>query len=592
MASAWLLQSLCTTLLTNGNLPAGPGGTNDTFLWANTTYGTLKGKVVFEPSIPVAMFAGIPFAKPPTGALRFKEPESPDSWTGVRDALAFGDECLQRVALNDAFRDPNARHSEDCLYLNVYTPARTDCDTLLPVMVFIHGGGYNSGSGSSYDASYVAAKGVVFVTINYRLDLFGFLSTEDDIMPGNYGMLDQVAALKWVKNNIASFGGDPNMVTIVGQSAGSASVSLLTMSPLAKGLFHRAIMESGSSLSPFAIEYPGNRMTPRIAARLISNAVNCNDLNNSTALLSCLQKVDANTLLKKSLGITGAVQATLINVPRVETTFGFLPDKPTALMFRGQFSHVDTLRGYNSDEFGGFIPALAGPQPITMEVAKQVLRGQTVQFTNLDRVKVLEAMEATFLKDKKTPDAIQRGTLDGVDYFIFGAPMITELDDVVIHAPEKKHYLYQFNYRPSFSKSPPWMSALHGQEMFYLFDVQQKMFTDTGNGPPNADDILVSQQIMERWTNFAKTGNPTSTAQKGGATWNQYSSTNSNCLFINSASSERLLTPTKVVDFYRKVLDTLQEPNPAPASAHAGKLSSIPAWGVILSSIFVILLRR
>ncbi|XP_005098861.2 cocaine esterase-like [Aplysia californica] len=562
MASAWLLQALFTTVLSNEILQARQAGTHDKFLLANITSGTLRGKVDSGLPVPVARFAGIPYARAPTGPLRFKAPASPDKWTGVRDALVFGDECLQRVAANDVFRDPNAPNSEDCLYLNVYTPTKRTSSAPLPVMVFIHGGGYNSGSGSSYDASYVAAKGVVFVTINYRLDLFGFLSTENDIMPGNYGMLDQVAALKWVKNNIASFGGDPNLVTIVGQSAGSASVSLLTLSPLAKGLFHRAIMESGSALSPWAVEYPGNRMTHRIAARLISNAVNCNDLNNSSALLSCLQKVDANTLLKASLGITGAVQATLINVPRVETTFGFLPDKPTALLSRGQFSHVDTLRGFNSDEFGGIIPALAGPQPVTREVAKQIWRGQLAQFTDIDREKVLKSMEATFLTGKTTTDAIQRGTLDGVDYFVFGAPMVTELEKVVSKAPEKKHYLYQFNYRPSFSKAPQWMSALHGQEMVFWFNAQIELITDKGNGIPTLNDRLVSLEIMGRWTNFAKTGNPTSTIPNAQATWNQYRSGAPNYLLINSASeAKRLYSPRVATDFYRKVLDSLQGPS-------------------------------
>ncbi|XP_005098856.1 cholinesterase-like [Aplysia californica] len=142
--------------------------------------------------------------------------------------------------------------------------------------------------------------------------------------------------------------------------------------------------------------------------------------------------------------------------------------------------------------------------------------------------------------------------------------MVMELAKVVSYVPEKKHYLYQFNYRPSFSKAPQWMSALHGIEMLFLFDVRQQMFTDKGNGPPNAEDILVSQQIMERWTNFAKTGNPTSTVPNGGATWNQYRSTTPHYLQINSASQEKVLSPNEIINYYRQILDTLQGPSSTP----------------------------
>ncbi|XP_035825795.1 cocaine esterase-like [Aplysia californica] len=146
MATTWLLQAIFITVLSNEILQTRQAATNSMFLLANTTSGTLRGRVDSGPSVPVAMFAGIPYAKAPTGPLRFKAPASPDKWTGVRDALVFGDECLQRVAANDAFRDPNAPHSEDCLYLNVYTPTKRTSNAPLPVMVFIHGGGYNSGN--------------------------------------------------------------------------------------------------------------------------------------------------------------------------------------------------------------------------------------------------------------------------------------------------------------------------------------------------------------------------------------------------------------------------------------------------------------
>ncbi|XP_005098832.1 neuroligin 4-like [Aplysia californica] len=571
MAVILLLLVLFTSALGASSLHRGQRAADDGFLMVNTSYGTLRGKVDSTPSVPVAKFLGVPFAKPPTGPLRFKAPVKSDSWDGVRDALTFGDECLQGDNPNFPFRGGNTRppRSEDCLFLNVYSPTQRNGQALLPVMVWIHGGAYLMGSGSAYDVTTLATKGVLVVTINYRLNIFGFLSTGDDTMPGNYGMMDQIAALKWVRDNIASFGGDPNLVTIFGESAGSASVSLLTLSPLAKGLFQRAVMESGVSLSPWAVEFPGNRVSSRMAARLASQAVQCDDLNNSTALLSCLQQADAVKLLNASTTLANVLQVGLVLWnPRVETTFGFLPESPSTLLSRGQINHVDTLRGFNSDEFGIFTPIFSRKPPvqITAEVAKQVIGAQVAQFNQLNQGKLLGLLVSTYLADTSSSEVLQREALDAADNTTFVGSIMIEMNYVARSVSDKKHYLYQFNHRASFSHAPTWMSAIHGDEMFFVFDVQQKKFTDLGNGPPDANDILVSQQMMEMWTNFAKTGNPTSTVPTGGVTWSQYiSPTAPHYLLINSVSELKLWSQNNVVDVYRKVLETLEGSSPAPA---------------------------
>lgn len=210
----------------------------------------------------VLIFKGIPYAAQPTGDLRWKAPQPPRAWDGVRIADKFGEAAIQIL---DRSRPPHTEEfmtqdtiSEDCLFLNVWTPAKTAGDKL-PVLVWIHGGGLTEGAGSVkvYDGEELAKKGIIVVTINYRLGLFGFLAHPEltaespDHVSGNYGLLDQIAALKWVKNNIAAFGGDPDRVTIAGQSAGAMSVRMLAISPMAKGLFHRAITESGWSMSFF-----------------------------------------------------------------------------------------------------------------------------------------------------------------------------------------------------------------------------------------------------------------------------------------------------------------------------------------------------
>jgi len=203
----------------------------------------------------IRIFRGIPFAAPPVGDLRWKAPQPAKNWEGVRPAVEFGASCMQRPIFGDMeFRSKGM--SEDCLYLNVWTPAKSASDRL-PVLVYFFGGGLMAGDGSEYryDGESMASKGIVSVTINYRLTVFGFLAhpeltTEAPYhSSGNYGFLDQNAALKWVQANIAAFGGDPKRVTIAGQSAGSRSVTVQMLSPLSKGLFAGAIMESGSMVS-------------------------------------------------------------------------------------------------------------------------------------------------------------------------------------------------------------------------------------------------------------------------------------------------------------------------------------------------------
>ena len=201
----------------------------------------------------IRCFKGIPYAAPPVRALRFRAPARVIPWTGIRPTDAFGRNAMQGIVFDDI--DPfTIGTSEDCLTLNVWTPARLDASERLPVMVWIHGGGFAVGSGAEprYDGGELAARGIIVVTVNYRLNAFGFLAhpalsaESPHHASGNWGLLDLVAALKWVQRNIAAFGGDARAVTIAGESAGSSAVSILMASPLAKNLFARAIAESGA----------------------------------------------------------------------------------------------------------------------------------------------------------------------------------------------------------------------------------------------------------------------------------------------------------------------------------------------------------
>ena len=208
------------------------------------------------PKEGVRSFKGIPFAKPPVGHLRWREPQPAENWTGVRNADQFGARCMQVTNATSDYWFRSTGMSEDCLYLNVWTSAKSDKEKL-PVLVYIYGGGFSNGDGSEprYDGENMARKGMVAVTLNYRLNVFGFFAHPDlskesaHHASGNYGLLDQAAALRWVKQNIAAFGGDPSRVTIAGESAGSISVSALMASPLTKTLIAGAIGESGALIS-------------------------------------------------------------------------------------------------------------------------------------------------------------------------------------------------------------------------------------------------------------------------------------------------------------------------------------------------------
>ncbi len=217
-------------------------------------HGIIEGN--YDTKSGIQTYFGIPFAKPPLGALRWKAPQAPEKWSGVKQTKQFGPRPMQKLIWGD-MNSRSSGVSEDCLYLNVWTPA-TRKTTGLPVLVYFYGGGFVAGDGSEprYDGESMAQKGIVVVTCNYRLNIFGFfahpeLSAEASYKAsGNYGLLDQVSALQWVRKNIAAFGGDPAKVTIAGESAGSISVSYQMASPLAKGLIAGAIGESGAGINP------------------------------------------------------------------------------------------------------------------------------------------------------------------------------------------------------------------------------------------------------------------------------------------------------------------------------------------------------
>ena len=315
----------------------------------STKYGDVEGLVTSYPNASslfksVSKFLGVPFAAPPTGELRFKAPQPPKEWKPkVYSAKTHGSVCLQPKLFENLIEPftSNFTFSEDCLYLDIYSP---NISLSLPVMVYIHGGGYLIGTAITFPSDILALQGVVVVIIQYRLGPFGFLTTGDSAAPGNYGMLDQVEALKWINENIMNFGGNPNKVTIFGESADGSSVSLHLLSPLSRDLFHQAIAESGVDLSSFAVQ-PTSVGLP--VARELAQKLNCGASDHNT-MVSCIHNKRASDIQKASESIKFDFSNYLYWAPVVDKYF--LLDTPQSLRKKKDFKQVPLIIAFTSHE--------------------------------------------------------------------------------------------------------------------------------------------------------------------------------------------------------------------------------------------------
>ena len=444
---------------------------------------TDAGKVegVLGADAKVRMFKGIPFAAPPVGELRWKPPQPVANWTGVRKAAEFGARCMQpRVFPGKLFRGPDP--SEDCLYLNVFTPSPTAAKPL-PVMVWIYGGGFTAGSASEprQDPENMAKKGVVVVSMEYRLGVFGFFSLpeltreSEHHASGNYGLLDQVAALEWVRRNVAAFGGDPHNVTIFGESAGSFSVSALMASPLAQGLFQKAIGESGALLGAL-------RIRPLAEAEAAGEKF-ANSLGAPS--LAVLRALPADQLYE------AASKPGTIRTSAVVDGY-FLPEDIRSIFTSGKQSHVPLLAGWNSDE-GNFKSFFKGAAPT---VANYVEHVHTLFGDHAD----------AFLKlyPAATDDQARRSAQDYEgDRFLAGSTWNwIELQAATGHS---RIFRYEFEDAPpsAVGSTEPSLGAYHGAEIGFVFEnlAWEKL-------PWRPEDEKLSHLMCTYWTNFAKTGNP------------------------------------------------------------------------------------
>ncbi|XP_060730760.1 neuroligin-2a isoform X2 [Tachysurus vachellii] len=487
----------------------------------STNYGKLRGlKKELNNEIlgPVEQYLGVPYATPPIGDRRFQPPEAPGSWPEVRNATQFAPVCpqnlhgvLPEIMLPVWFTDSLdvaatyiQNQSEDCLYLNVYVPTEDDIRDRRkkPVMLFIHGGSYMEGTGNMFDASVLAAYGnVIVVTMNYRLGVLGFLSTGDQSAKGNYGLLDQIQALRWLNENIGHFGGDPERITIFGSGAGATCINLLILSHHSEGLFQRAIAQSGSAISSWSINYQPLKYT-----KILARKVGCS-YSETADLVDCLRRKSFRELVDQD-----------IQPARYHVAFGpvvdgdVVPDDPEILMQQGEFLNYDLLIGVNQGEGLKFvddggseseegISAAAFDYTISNFVdnlygypeGKDILR-ETIKFMYTDWA------------DRDNGEMRRKTLLALFTDHQWVAPAVATAK---LHADyQSPVYFYTFYHHCQTETRPEWADAAHGDEIPYVFGVPMIGATDLFPCNFSKNDVMLSAVVMTYWTNFAKTGDP------------------------------------------------------------------------------------
>ncbi len=487
-----------------------PGKNSDTI---RISTGLISG--VKSTASEVVAYKGIPFAAPPVGPLRWKAPQPAAVWQGVKNCDAFGPSPMQEKPVPFAvytkeFLIPEESISEDCLYLNVWTKAKPSAKK--PVFVWFYGGGFISGGTAVpiYDGEAMAKKGIIFVSVNYRVGVFGYLAhpalTKEsaDHASGNYGLMDQIAALKWVKKNIAAFGGDANNVTIAGQSAGSMSVNCLVASPVAKGLFNRAIAESGSLLISNPTIKLNNLATAEQQGIQLGEAVHATTIEE-------LRKVPAENLMK--------VPARL--VPIID---GYvLPEQVSQIFAEGKQNNVPVLTGWNADE--SFVPDYKKKDSFT-KWAKEHYGMKADTFLKYFPANTDEEAARSQIK-------LSRDMTFAASGYRWG----------VVQSTQGKAPIYIYYFARKIPATPDFVKygAFHTGEVAYVMD-NLKFF----NRPFEPVDQPLATLMSAYWVNFIIKGNPNG---KGLPPWPKFNTQNYPAMVFDKTSGKQLLPDKDELEF-------------------------------------------
>ncbi|KAH7932633.1 hypothetical protein HPB49_000296 [Dermacentor silvarum] len=465
-----------------------------------TRLGRVRGNQLEMLGRKVEEYRGIPFAQPPVGRLRFLPPKPAKPWDGILDATNRRTACSQ-VRFSSIMAS-EIEYTEDCLHLNIWSPAVCDED-LVPVVVWIYGGGFTTGCASygNYTGTAIAAKtGLVVVSMNYRLGLLGFLNANSPEAPGNMGLMDQSLALKWVQENIREFGGDPSRVTLLGESAGAMSVHAHMLSPMSRGLFQRAYMMSGNlhTLDFFDATHESISKGDTAAAVVGCSGGDRSLASNPEAVIDCLRTKSADEI---QLAASEALAPKVF--PFLPTYHNeFLPKVPTVAISKGFFHAVDIVLGVTEDE-----GALALMYPLRSELLlddvegleekrfRHYLQENIFSWLKIDSAGMLEM----YTGDAEDKASLRRGYVDYLSDSTFICPM---------HFTAEKHvergqtlYSYVFGHKPSKNPFPSWMGSPHGSDISFIFGaplIDHDRF--------DAEDAVVSEVVLTALKTFAETG--------------------------------------------------------------------------------------
>ncbi|XP_035515024.1 bile salt-activated lipase-like [Morone saxatilis] len=451
----------------------------------------------------VDIFKGIPFADVPG---KWEKPKPHPGWSGILKATKYRDRCLQVTLLQT-----KTQGSEDCLYLNIFVPQGRKLSSNLPVMVYLFGGAFLLGASndvailgdSLYDGKEMAERGnVIIVTVNYRVGTLGFLSSGDARLPGNYGLWDQHAAISWVRRNIEAFGGNPDNITIFGQSAGAASVSFQMLSPYSKGLFRRAISQCGVALSPWALQNNPMALTKKVARKVgcwrtnIDEMITCLKMSDPVGL-TMAGKIDILLILGK-----GVVMDLLEFSPVVDGDF--IPDEPSKLFHNAaQFDYLAGVNSMDGHIFAGVdVPNINKKNATTVAQVRGLLAGLTKEKGN---AAIDSAYSAYTSHWGSAPEqAVVKKTVADIETdFLFLVPTQIALQLHANNSSGARTYSYLFNMKTRIPGFPRWVEAEHAEDLQYVFG---KPFATPLVYFPRHRDL--SRYMIAYWTNFAKTGDP------------------------------------------------------------------------------------
>ncbi|CAG9835474.1 unnamed protein product [Diabrotica balteata] len=486
-----------------------PKNRHNCSLQVSTTHGIIQGsKKITIKGLPYFAYEGIPFAQPPLGDLRFRSPQPIKPWTGVLDATVKSSECVQ---VHIPFpNNPTTDGNEDCLYLNVFTP-QTKTNKLLPVIFWIYGGAFYEGSAGDYGPSNLLENGLVVVTSNYRLGMFGFLSTGDTVLPGNYGLKDQNAALRWTYQNIVKFGGDPNRITISGQSAGGCSVWYHMLSSKSKGLFSRAISMSAEPRSVWAYQQNPKAVAMNVAANLGIG------VKNSSQFAEYLRKADITDLKRANLLVTfvqilTALQEGLPFTPTIEVDHeeAFITSSPTEIIRQQKYSKVPILMGMTTTEAGlfGKILNLVKRISVVFDISPGSVPNGFKGLSTKNSGKVGRRIRDKYLQSKSFGTVTFEELCNILSDALFTKPI---MDAARALSPYTSVYLY-INSKPSlymkgilihlgFPILLHTRGVVHGEDVPIIWNYR--------NFSSPSDTYMIKKIFTKTWSNFAATGNPT-----------------------------------------------------------------------------------